>query len=275
MFYELQRQVLKRHVNFTGQNITSKMSDSKFNKSLIQTLVKNGNLPSLKEAMQQAEMDRHIWNNLPDKTGKSPKQKYLEGLSGAEGLELISKRDMACTFWTKHGAVTYRNIGLRTQIKGNVYIFEKVNELGEPDMDFWKNIGNEYEVRYDETDFSEIAIFDLKGNFVTFLKQKTLMPHAVADYKSGDRLEVLKRMKLQEAQKAKTNKQIASLYEGMDVEERLKLGHGFLSKEVEDNALNDFYGSDFSEPVQEPEVLDLQEQEEEKPIKILNKWDFL
>lgn len=240
LFYEIQRQVQGRQAYFTGQNITAKSQDSRVNKEKIQALLKAGQIPDFTEVLRQAEMDKHLWNNTPGKDGQTPKQKYFENLP--DNLQTITKRDLAGLFWKTHiEPVTYRNIGLRTQINGKVYIFEKLDQKNEPDIGFMNKIGEVFTVKYNPEDFSEVAVYDTKGEFVAFLVEKEKMPHAIADYQEGDRQKINVRLRVQKEQINKVQSELNDLHEGMDFEERLKLGHRFLNKNVLEAAENDYY----------------------------------
>ncbi|WP_400192789.1 hypothetical protein [Hymenobacter sp. B81] len=246
-FKRLQMGVMRADKNFTGQNIKARRLDNQENTDGL----KVSDLPTLAECIAQAELELHAWNNTPGKDGKSPKQRYEASENPMP--QYLTAEDEVDAFWVwNEMPIQYRRDGLRLTKNGTQHVFEVVDEVeGDvpgitqlvPDLDFHSRfVGKVFRVKYDPENVGDkVALYvgDDK-RFIGFAHAKQAMPRAVADYQPGSRAAIDVRLKVKKDQASRVVGKQADITERLDAEDILKLGHRFISKEVEAAAEEDF-----------------------------------
>lgn len=278
LFGQIQKTIMRIRPNFTGQNITSKSLESKLNPDLIAELIKQKKMPSLEEAIYQAQIDLHYWNNLPNEQGKSPKEIYLESKHPTERNK-ITERDFAVCFWHEKEACTFRKNGLQMDWNLKTYEYVPLLHNGDYDISFMQNVGVRYRILINPNDLQKIALLDEKGSFVRFLSRKTELAHAVFERKDGDMANIRKHLEAQKAQKIRAEALKNS--QGNILENVLNTMHQFTNKETLDKAENDYWGQQAGIPSISFEESQQTEQDPpqnevpttDPPAKVPNRYD--
>lgn len=162
IFGRFQGEVLARHWNFTGQNITAKRDSSR--QDIDFALGNVASLPNYQECVAMYEADVAAWNN-----SLHPDQARYPGLTRMDVYQRESCPDCATVtdtsradaFWVKSkDPVKYTNSGLKVTIKGHAYIFEVQGADGYPDLD-WLDAHNEerFFYGYDPWDLSRVKLY--------------------------------------------------------------------------------------------------------------------
>ncbi|MBQ9887763.1 MAG: kinase [Bacteroidales bacterium] len=162
IFGRFQGEVLARHWNFTGQNITAKRDSSRADIDF--TLQNIAGLPNYQECMAMYEADVQAWN-----TSLHPDQVRYPGMTRMDVYLRESCPDCAAVtdasridaFWIKSkDPVTYTNSGLKVTIKGQTFLFEVQDADGYPDLDWLDaNNGKKFYYSYDPRDISMIKLY--------------------------------------------------------------------------------------------------------------------
>ncbi|MBD2769735.1 hypothetical protein IC235_17735 [Hymenobacter sp. BT664] len=254
-FKRLQMGIMRDDVNFTGQNIRSKRLDNQENTDGL----KLSQLPTLKEAIAQAELELHTWNNTPGKDGKSPKERY----ETSENLDpqKLTALDEVDAFWLwNEQPITYRRDGLRFKKQGVDHVYEFMETVESdvpgviemiPDLAFHSRfVGERFYVKYDPENVGEkIALYVGEDKrFIGFAYSKEAMPRAVADYTETSRDDIKVRLSIKKQQRDQVLQKQADIAEYLDAEEIQKLGHRFIPKDVLAAAEQDFLTAQESAP---------------------------
>jgi transposase InsO family protein len=248
-FKRLQMGIMRADVNHTGQNIKARSLNSQENTDGL----KVSELPTLAECIAQAELELHQWNNYKGRKGDKPSPKELYFSSENQHQQFLSEQDEVDAFWQWNDqAITYRRDGLRFKKQGVECVYEVVEEVASdipgitqliPDLAFHSRfVGQRFYVKYDPDNVGEkIALYVGEDRrFVEFAHAKQAMPRAVADYQAGSRAAINVRLEVKKKQAAQVMGKQADITERLDAEDILKLGHRFLSKDVEAAAEEDF-----------------------------------
>ena len=162
IFGRFQGEVLARHWNFTGQNITAKRNSSRADIDFI--LQNVAGLPNYQECVAMYEADVQAWN-----TSLHPDQARYPGMTRMDVYRRESCPDCAAVtdasrvdaFWImSKDAVAYTNSGLKVTIKGQTFFFEVQGTDGYPDLDWLDaNNGRRFFYRYDPRDISAVKLY--------------------------------------------------------------------------------------------------------------------
>ncbi len=248
-FGRLQKGIMRADVNFTGQNIKARSLDNQENTDGL----KVADLPTLAEAIAQAEYELHVWNNTPCKDGKSPKQKYETSENPAP--QPLTAEDEVEAFWLWNDQpITYRRDGLRFKKQGIESVYEVVEMLeGQlvPDLAFHSRyVGQRFFVKYDPANVGEkIALYIGEDHrFIGFAQAKVAMPRAAYDHQPGTRAAINVRLEIKKQQRSQVLGKQSDITERLDAEDILKLGHRFIHKNVEAAAEEDFLAAQEAAP---------------------------
>lgn len=242
LFFRLQNRVLRADENFTGQNITATSMRSRQNMDGFSPK----DLPTLDECIKQAEIELHVWNNLPGPDGKTPKERYAESQVSKETRMLTP--EMECTlFWEwNERPIQYDSYGLVMKHQGQKRVYE-VMDGNMPDFEFQaQNTGRSFQIKYDAQDLTgRVALFDGE-RFVAFAEAKQAVPRAIADYNEDSREQINTRLQGQAWQQASIRARLAATQEFVteadaDLEDTLKMGHRFIPKQALQQAETDYY----------------------------------
>ena len=165
IFGRFQSEMLARHWNFTGQNITAKRDSSR--QDIDFALGNVASLPNYQECVAMYEADVNTWNN-----SLHPDQARYPGLTRMDVYQRESCPDCAAVtdvsradaFWVKSkDLVRYTNSGLKVTIKGQTFLFEVQGEDGYPDLD-WLDAHNEerFFYSYDPWDISRVKLYSFE-----------------------------------------------------------------------------------------------------------------
>lgn len=165
IFGRFQGEVLARHWNFTGQNITAKKDSSRSDIDF--ALANQGSLPNYQECVAMYEADAQAWN-----TSLHPDQARYPGMTRMDVYRSQSCPDCAAVtdasradaFWIKSkDPVKYTVNGLKVTIKGETYVFEVQGADGYPDLD-WLDAhnGERFHYGYDPRDISRVKLYSFE-----------------------------------------------------------------------------------------------------------------
>lgn len=161
IFGRFQAQVLHRHWNYTGGNITARGEAARINRELIEKNV--AQLPTYDEVVATYMAARQEWNAMqhPDRLrwpGRSRMDVYLGTENEkAEPLTDAMLRDL---FWvTTPRPATFTAYGLSVTLGGVKRQYEVFDAEGNPDL-LWRrgNTGREFYVQYDPHDLSTVRL---------------------------------------------------------------------------------------------------------------------
>ncbi|MBQ3722541.1 MAG: DDE-type integrase/transposase/recombinase [Bacteroidales bacterium] len=165
IFGRFQGEVLARHWNFTGQNITAKRDSSRADIDFI--LQNIAGLPNYQECVAMYEADVQAWN-----TSLHPDQARYPGMTRMDVYQRESCPDCAAVtdasradaFWImSRDAVAYTNSGLKVTIKGQTFLFEVQGADGYPDLDWLdSHNGGRFFYRYDPQDISRVKLYSFE-----------------------------------------------------------------------------------------------------------------
>lgn len=165
IFGRFQGEVLARHWNFTGQNITAKRDSSRADIDF--TLQNIAGLPNYQECVAMYEADVAAWNN-----SLHPDQARYPGMTRMDVYRRESCPDCAAVtdasridaFWIKSkDPVTYTNSGLKVTIKGQTFLFEVQDADGYADLDWLDaNNGKKFYYSYDPRDISVVKLYSFE-----------------------------------------------------------------------------------------------------------------
>lgn len=187
---EFQKQVMRRHWAFTGQNITAKRLDSRPNMEFIKA--NKDRLPELHELWGMMQEMVNAWNagEHAKVKGQSRIAVYDESTNPTpQRLDLL---DMVELFWVKTRGNVYRKHGLDLEVKEAVYTYEVYDQHNRPDERFRELHTNaRFIVRYDPDMLDYVVLYsEVPGGglrYVATAQAKHTVARAVVDLKPGDR----------------------------------------------------------------------------------------
>lgn len=165
-FGRFQKQVLGRHWNFTGMNITTKREESHPDVEFIQA--NKDNLPTLTELRNIYSEARRQWNSMPHPATGIPRMEMYENSTNPDTQE-VTEWDMVEMFWLETGKMaTFTPDGITIQVKGQKYTYEVLDDDGNPDMEWRsKHTYEQFKVKYDPFDMTKVLLYwkDRAGKF--------------------------------------------------------------------------------------------------------------
>jgi len=164
IFYRFQHQVLARHFNFTGQNVTTKKDSSHPNTEYLEANVDK--LPTYDELLDIYAGARKEWNDMKHpKTGQVRMETYAGGVN--EDTPSVNVSDMIDMFWyTTEKPVTFTASGIEITIQKHKYAYEVFSAPGEPDMEWRRTHTYEkFYVQYDPYDMTSVRLITQDGRF--------------------------------------------------------------------------------------------------------------
>ncbi len=225
---EFQKQVMRRHWAFTGQNITAKSIDSRPNMEFIKA--HKDQLPQVEELWTiMAEMV-NTWNAGPHAKlkGKGRMQAYEESVNPTpQRLDVL---DMVELFWVKTRPNTYRKHGLDLEVKETVYTYEVYDADNRPDEHFRALHTNaRFVVRYDPDMLDYVVLYsEVPGGglrYVATAQAKHTVARAVVDLQPGHRATINHSLALRGREVEETLAQLNGLrtHSGVDPELLIEL----------------------------------------------------
>ena len=165
LFYRFQSQVLHKHWNFTGQNITTKKDISRPNLEFIEANVHQ--LPTLEELKNQYAAARKEWNEMPHPaTGRPRIEMYNESVNPE--TQTVGVHDFIDMFWfITDKPSTFGTRGIEITVRKQKYAYEVYSEPGTPDMEWRRqNTYKQFYVQYDPYEMTSVRLLfkDKAGN---------------------------------------------------------------------------------------------------------------
>ena len=157
LFYRFQSQVLHKHWNFTGQNVTTKKDISRPNLEFIEANVRQ--LPTLDELRNQYAEARREWNEMPHPaTGKPRIEMYLESVNPE--TQAVGVHDMIDMFWLiTDKPSTFGTRGIEITVRGQKYVYEVYSAPCTPDMEWRRqNTHRQFYVQYDPYEMTSVRL---------------------------------------------------------------------------------------------------------------------
>lgn len=158
IFGRFQQQVLHRHWNFTGQNITAKSDTSRPNLEFI--AANRQSLPTRDELMKTYAKCREEWNMMKHpSTGINRWQMYEESQNPA--TEIATESAIIETFWMQtREDVIFTSQGITITVGGKQMQYEVFAKPGVPDHEWRRhNTLQAFTVRYDPEDLSSVRLY--------------------------------------------------------------------------------------------------------------------
>lgn len=239
MFGQMQQYIMRRHVYFTGQNITARSQRAKLNDDAVPHVK---TLPTLEEVMHEAALDFEIWNNSPQKAlgGKTPAQLYQDSAHpDTMRVNAEMEREM---FWEWHAnqagqpyAKRFEATRMMIQQGSEKYHFEVIGADDLPDEQFYAlHQGTEFYVKLDpENPGAGAALYLPDGmRYLTTAVERYRAPRAIYDQNETDPKKIRDRIGYQKAQVQAIKDRMEEAYAHLDAEDLTKLGHTYVSKDV-------------------------------------------
>ena len=157
-FGRFQAEVLHRHINYTGGNITAKSAKTKVDVAKIIQNVEA--LPTYEEVRAQNEADINIWNSLPHPkfAGKSRMDVYRTSVN-PQAIALTDIIREKVFYVATEKASTFRASGIEVTLNGVKRVYEVFSAPNTPDLEWRrKNTGREFVVEYDPHDLSRVRL---------------------------------------------------------------------------------------------------------------------
>lgn len=194
-FGRFQAEVLHRHINYTGGNITAKSVKTKVDVAKIIQNVEA--LPTYEEVRAQNEADISIWNSLPHPkfAGKSRMDVYRASVN-PQAIALTDIIREKVFYIATEKASTFRASGIEVTLKGEKRVYEVFSAPNTPDLEWRrKNTGREFVVEYDPHDLSRVrlCIDDPKYGlqFNTWAEPYMMIHRAMQDQVEGERSSII------------------------------------------------------------------------------------
>lgn len=186
---EFQKQVMREHWAFTGQNITAKKLDSRPNMEFIKA--HKDKLPTLEQLPIILERMVNTWNQGKHAKLDSSRLAAYDA-STNPGHQELDPMDMVELFWVRSLPITYRKHGIDITINEARYTFEVYDKDGNPDEAFRRRyINARFVVRYDPEVLDFVCLYTVDANedlrFVAVAQPKQTVARAVVDLLPGDR----------------------------------------------------------------------------------------
>lgn len=194
-FGRFQAEVLHRHINYTGGNITAKSSKTKVDVAKIIQNVEA--LPTYEEVRAQNEADINIWNSLPHPkfAGKSRMDVYRTSVN-PQAIALTDIIREKVFYVATEKASTFRASGIEVTLNGVKRVYEVFSAPNTPDLEWRrKNTGREFVVEYDPHDLSRVRLCIDDPNyglqFNTWAEPYMMIHRAMQDQVEGERSSII------------------------------------------------------------------------------------
>lgn len=194
-FGRFQAEVLHRHINYTGGNITAKSAKTKVDVAKIIQNVEA--LPTYEEVRAQNEADISIWNSLPHPkfAGKSRMDVYRASVN-PQAIALTDIIREKVFYIATEKASTFRASGIEVTLKGEKRVYEVFSAPNTPDLEWRrKNTGREFVVEYDPHDLSRVRLCIDDPNyglqFNTWAEPYMMIHRAMQDQVEGERSSII------------------------------------------------------------------------------------
>lgn len=194
-FGRFQAEVLHRHINYTGGNITAKSAKTKVDVAKIIQNVEA--LPTYEEVRAQNEADINIWNSLPHPkfAGKSRMDVYRSSVN-PQAIALTDIIREKVFYIATEKASTFRASGIEVTLKGEKRVYEVFSAPNTPDLEWRrKNTGREFVVEYDPHDLSKVRLCIDDPNyglqFNTWAEPYMMIHRAMQDQVEGERSSII------------------------------------------------------------------------------------
>lgn len=194
-FGRFQAEVLHRHINYTGGNITAKSAKTKVDVARIIQNVEA--LPTYEEVRAQNEADINIWNSLPHPkfAGKSRMDVYRASVN-PQAIALTDIIREKVFYIATEKASTFRASGIEVTLKGEKRVYEVFSAPNTPDLEWRrKNTGREFVVEYDPHDLSKVRLCIDDPNyglqFNTWAEPYMMIHRAMQDQVEGERSSII------------------------------------------------------------------------------------
>ena len=194
-FGRFQAEVLHRHINYTGGNITAKSAKTKVDVAKIIQNVEA--LPTYEEVRAQNEADINIWNSLPHPkfAGKSRMDVYRASVN-PQAIALTDIIREKVFYIATEKASTFRASGIEVTLKGEKRVYEVFSAPNTPDLEWRrKNTGREFVVEYDPHDLSKVRLCIDDPNyglqFNTWAEPYMMIHRAMQDQVEGERSSII------------------------------------------------------------------------------------
>ena len=194
-FGRFQAEVLHRHINYTGGNITAKSSKTKVDVAKIIQNVEA--LPTYEEVRAQNEADINIWNSLPHPkfAGKSRMDVYRTSVN-PQAIALTDIIRDKVFYVATEKASTFRASGIEVTLNGVKRVYEVFSAPNTPDLEWRrKNTGREFVVEYDPHDLSRVRLCIDDPNyglqFNTWAEPYMMIHRAMQDQVEGERSSII------------------------------------------------------------------------------------
>jgi hypothetical protein len=159
IFGRFQSQVLHKHFNFTGQNVTTVSMKSKPNLERISA--NKDLLPTFAELKMIYAQARIEWNEMHHPaTGISRIEMYQKSVN--DQSPAITQLEMINIFWIMtEKPVTFTADGIIIQVHNQKYQYEVFQRPGVPDLKWRRyNTFRKFYVKYDPADMSVVQLYD-------------------------------------------------------------------------------------------------------------------
>lgn len=194
-FGRFQAEVLHRHINYTGGNITAKSAKTKVDVAKIIQNVEA--LPTYEEVRAQNEADINVWNSLPHPkfAGKSRMDVYRASVN-PQAIALTDIIREKVFYIATEKASTFRASGIEVTLKGEKRAYEVFSAPNTPDLEWrLKNTGREFVVEYDPHDLSKVRLCIDDPNyglqFNTWAEPYMMIHRAMQDQVEGERSSII------------------------------------------------------------------------------------
>ena len=195
IFGRFQSQVLYKHFNYTGGNITDKSEKSRPNLEFIQANIDK--LPTYEELCGMYAEARQEWNCMRHPKQDRPRIELYESSVNEESTA-VTDAMMRNLFWiTSQKPVQFTARGLQITINKKQYIYDVYGKDGYPDMKFRRDhTGRSFYVQYDPEDMDTVRLCTLDENygyqFVAEARPYMTFHRAMQDQKEGERSLIFK-----------------------------------------------------------------------------------
>lgn len=170
----IEQGVMRYCANFVGGNITTRSFNSKANPDYIKQQWKLGLLPDDDGAiMEQAALCIEIYNQKPNRKGKSPLELYSQADDRREDFK-IPYLSVVSAFWVERKKqLRYTPDGIIMEVAGERYFYQVESERGIEDLAFKKaQFQQRFWVRYNPDDLTSINLYDKNRSWVATANQK-------------------------------------------------------------------------------------------------------
>lgn len=195
IFGRFQSQVLYKHFNYTGGNITDKSEKSRPNLEFIQANINS--LPTYEELCSMYAKARQEWNMMRHFKYDRPRIELYESSVNEESTA-VTEVMMRNLFWiTSRKPVQFTARGLQITVNKKQYIYDVYGEDGYPDMKFRRDhTGRSFYVQYDPEDMDTVRLCTLDEKygykFVAEARPYVAIHRAMQDQKEGERSLIFK-----------------------------------------------------------------------------------